>query len=268
MTQIWKCPLDIAQDLRASVMMPQGARILSAGEEDGTLMLWAVVDPGRQTVRRPILVRGTGHPSDHSDGRFVGTVHMASGLVWHVFDTMTEQHVVGILRAARAEGAQAERAGVLGEIADERQRQDAKWGEQNHPSLDIVLLNRPGGCTPERMAEQYEIPSEARAKFLCQTNAERGTCTYAHILIEEVAEAIAAGVTSEDALRTELVQTAAVVVAWIEKIDRARGQQEASDICEACGGKGWILEDTLFEPRARDAPCLACNSTGRVPVSS
>src|SRR4051812_42227246 len=26
-------------------------------------------------------------------------------------------------------------AGVLGEIADERRRQDAKWGEQNHPDL-------------------------------------------------------------------------------------------------------------------------------------
>jgi len=142
---------------------------------------------------------------------------------WH--DVVCQDRVAQILAALDAKDARpmdaVREASVLDEIAAERARQDAKWGEQNHPSLDPVLLNRPGGCTPERMAEHYEIPTEARAKFLCQTNAERGTCTYAHILIEEVAEAIAAGVTSEAALRAELVQTAAVVVAWIEKIDRA-----------------------------------------------
>jgi NTP pyrophosphatase (non-canonical NTP hydrolase) len=135
-------------------------------------------------------------------------------------------------------------ADVLGEVAAERRNQDLKWGVQNHPNTDQVLITRPGvtdanghtwagGCTPQRMAEHYEIPVARRAKFLCQSAASKGECTYAHILIEEVAEAIeaatihdldlAAEVAPTSDLRDELLQIAAVAVAWVEKLDREVG---------------------------------------------
>lgn len=112
---------------------------------------------------------------------------------------------------------------ALDDVVAERERQDAKWGEQNHPSVDPVLTRRSGGCTPQRMAEEYEIPSATRAKWLCGIRHKRGDGTWADIVVEELAEAVEAAVEYGDAsveLRVELVQTAAVIVAWIEAIDR------------------------------------------------
>lgn len=110
---------------------------------------------------------------------------------------------------------------VLGEVSQERWRQHRKWGEQNPPDADPVLLHRAGGCTAQRMAEHYEMPTATRAKWLCQEFFRRGEGTWAHILVEEVAEAIDATVDCvPELLREELVQVAAVAVAWIEAIDR------------------------------------------------
>jgi hypothetical protein len=119
---------------------------------------------------------------------------------------------------------------VLGEVVEERARQDAKWGEQNHPDVDQVLMTRPGGCTPQRMAEHYEIPFAGRAKFMTDLAAGRGEVTWAHIAVEELAEAVeAAALGDEDALRTEVVQLAAVCVQWVEALDRRGGEEAASD---------------------------------------
>lgn len=124
---------------------------------------------------------------------------------------------------------------VLGEIDAERTHQDAKWGEQNHPDVDRVLtahgieqklVGFAGGCTSQRMAEEYGVPTAYHARSACDGAARIGQCTWAHILVEEVAEAIEAGCESQqgrasvDALRAELVQVAAVAVSWIEAIDR------------------------------------------------
>jgi len=104
---------------------------------------------------------------------------------------------------------------ILEQIKNERIKQDAKWGQQNHPILDPMLLHR----GRQRMCEEYEIPTEERAKFLCETNANRGSVTYMHILIEEISEAASCGVNTNE-LRKELVQGAAVMVAMIESLDR------------------------------------------------
>lgn len=133
-------------------------------------------------------------------------------------------------------------AGVLAEIAVERGRQDAKWGEQNHPDVDRVLTDRvgregydgkvrPGGCTAARMAEEYGIPTAQRARANCDGAAKLGQCTWAHIAVEELAEAIEAATEAQQGrapvadLRKELIQTAAVIVAWVEAIDRRGGAQ-------------------------------------------
>lgn len=108
---------------------------------------------------------------------------------------------------------------ILEEIQKERARQDEKWGEQNHPILDQVLLNRAGSCTAQRMCDEYEIPSEPRAKQLCEANFRKGTGTWFHILVEEISEAVSC-LHDTEAMRKELIQTAAVVVAMIDSLDR------------------------------------------------
>lgn len=104
---------------------------------------------------------------------------------------------------------------ILGEVRREREKQEEKWGQQNHPILDPMLLDRPA----RRMCEEYEIPTEDRARQVVETHAERGTLTYMHILQEEISEAVSCGSNTVE-LRKELIQCAAVLVAMIESLDR------------------------------------------------
>lgn len=102
------------------------------------------------------------------------------------------------------------------DIADECARQLQLWGDQDHLDVDQDLLGR-----PQRMCERYEIPSEDRAKQLIRFARERGDLTWAHIAVEELSEAVEAFAREDRAQgRTELVQLAAVIVSWIESIDR------------------------------------------------
>ncbi|MCK2242170.1 MULTISPECIES: hypothetical protein [unclassified Crossiella] len=94
---------------------------------------------------------------------------------------------------------------TLAEIAAERGRQDKRFGEQNHRdgtgSLDQVDLAR-------------------IAKKWCEDSFGSGYGTWADVLAEEVTEACAERDPAK--LRAELVQVAAVAVAWIEAIDRRK----------------------------------------------
>jgi hypothetical protein len=104
---------------------------------------------------------------------------------------------------------------VLKEIQQERERQDAKWGEQNHADgtgAQHFFLGKGLGA-PATFAYLRD-----RATWITDSNATVGRITYADIFLEEVFEAMAED--DQDRLREELVQTAAVAVAWIEKIDR------------------------------------------------
>lgn len=113
---------------------------------------------------------------------------------------------------------------VLSQVRAERRAQDAKWGEQNHPNgtgdqeklLHGRELPKPFSSVPVTMGTLAYV-----ARQVTDAAARDGYLTYADILLEEVGEALA-----EDdpaALRTELIQCAAVAVAWVEKIDRAEG---------------------------------------------
>lgn len=100
------------------------------------------------------------------------------------------------------------RQAILGEVIDETDRQDKKWGEQNHPDV------RPGSSA---VRGHYA----AVADLWKAANAERarsGAISWDGILLEEVYEAFA----EEDPvkLRAELVQSAAVIVQSIAAIDR------------------------------------------------
>lgn len=95
--------------------------------------------------------------------------------------------------------------GISGEIWDERCQQIDKHGDQPHPD----------GTSAVAWAESVRV-----AKLSCRMGAALGIITWSDILGEEMAEAFA----SEDpeALRAELVQVAAVAVAWIQDLDNRR----------------------------------------------
>ena len=107
-------------------------------------------------------------------------------------------------------------------VRAERERQVEKWGDQSHhPSVDRILMEREGGCTPHRMAEEYGIPTASTARANCQAAFRAGLGTWGHIFVEEIAEAIEAAVLHGDGpqLREELVQVMTVCAAWIQKLD-------------------------------------------------
>jgi hypothetical protein len=94
-------------------------------------------------------------------------------------------------------------AQVLAEVQAERERQDAKWGEQNHPD----------GTGNRSQQDRAEF-----ARRWCESAFESGYGTWADVLTEEVAEAEAERDPAR--LRAELIQVAAVACAWIAAIDR------------------------------------------------
>lgn len=97
---------------------------------------------------------------------------------------------------------------VLDDIGIERNRQDSKWGVQDHP--DGAFLSA-GAMSAIREAAQMS----------CALDVKFSTVNWVNILDEEVAEAFEqAALKNDEALREELVQVAAVAVAWIECIDR------------------------------------------------
>jgi hypothetical protein len=95
---------------------------------------------------------------------------------------------------------------ALEEIALERKRQDAKFAEQNHPD----------GTGPEY--ERYA----SQARIACEDAKLFGRVTWKHILAEEFFEALAESDPAK--LRTELLQVAAVCVAWVEALHRRQEQ--------------------------------------------
>jgi hypothetical protein len=107
--------------------------------------------------------------------------------------------VLAELEQRRAAG----RAPVLGEVADEREQQDKKWGEQNHP-------DGTGGTDAAWLAGVL--------RKYCDDTHRADVGTWASILAEEVGEAFAES--DPTALRTELIQVAAVAASWVEAIDR------------------------------------------------
>jgi hypothetical protein len=91
---IYKYPLTIADG--HTVMMPEGARILSVAEQSGVLCIWALVDETIEAnVKNTFLIVGTGNPLsltflNNGKTTFIGTVVMTYGLVWHVFHDIGE----------------------------------------------------------------------------------------------------------------------------------------------------------------------------------
>lgn len=113
---------------------------------------------------------------------------------------------------------------VFEHIKAERRRQVRKWGEQNHPCLNKTFIDgfEKGDLDINEfkysISAYYHIPDEDAAKSACDKRFDFKKGTFADIAIEEMAE-----ITSEPdpvKRRKEIIQLAAVCVAWAEKIDR------------------------------------------------
>lgn len=98
-----------------------------------------------------------------------------------------------------------ERKGIYDLIEAEREKQDAKWGEQNH-------LMGTGSYFFQAQADAY--------KKLYDKETAVGGNTWSTILLEEVYEALSEGHPFK--LEAELIQVAAVAVAMIECLRRHR----------------------------------------------
>lgn len=92
----------------------------------------------------------------------------------------------------------------LGLVAVERHRQDQKWGAQDHPSFSH---------------EKLDLVDREAVLGVCKALIERGETSWDAVLLEEVCEALAERDDAER-LERELVQVAAVCVAWVECLRR------------------------------------------------
>jgi hypothetical protein len=92
---------------------------------------------------------------------------------------------------------------VLSEVLAERIRQDDRWGEQNHP---------------DGTGSKHQGEAAALARMACEDAFGSGYGSWCHVLFEETWEALAESDPAR--LRAELLQVAAVAVAWVEAIDR------------------------------------------------
>ncbi|MFT4225333.1 DUF4406 domain-containing protein [Micropruina sp.] len=90
---------------------------------------------------------------------------------------------------------------ALALLADEIRRQDAKWGQQNHP---------------DGTSSVWSVVADRNRKVTDRL-AAAGRVTWRHILVEEVTEAIAE---QGDQLSDELVQVGAVASQWIAARER------------------------------------------------
>jgi hypothetical protein len=137
----------------------------------------------------------------------------------------TEEQVLRLLAVIKKS---KKRDDVLNEVDQELWAQDEKWGEQNHPngtgSHTTPVAEIVRGKGNAIVNKHYAFGLALQAKSATDEHAKAGTLSYADILVEEIFEALA----EEDPakLRTELVQCAAVAVAWIEKIDRDTAKKE------------------------------------------
>jgi len=103
---------------------------------------------------------------------------------------------------------------ALTNVSEERVRQVEKWGVQSIPdrSTDSWAGDELAAESAERRANFWKAENDRRVA--------NGTLAWDGVLLEEVYEGLAE--TDPVKLRAELVQIAAVAVAWVEDLDRKR----------------------------------------------
>lgn len=105
-------------------------------------------------------------------------------------------------------------AAVLSEIAEERARQDAKWGVQDLPDGTGGTALLFSGMTYGEIADTLKLHGRLAR--------EHGTENAGLSMLEEAFEVMAE--THPGLIRMELVQLSAFAVKWIQMIDRREGR--------------------------------------------
>lgn len=84
--QIFKYTIPVRTSAQP-IVMPAGAELLHAHEEEGEICIWALVD-SRQTAteKRFIFTMQTGARFDAGACRYIGTAHLPGPLVFHVLE--------------------------------------------------------------------------------------------------------------------------------------------------------------------------------------
>lgn len=72
----------------ATLDLPKGAKVLSAGNQKEKLCIWVLLDEEEgETDLRQFRVAGTGHPIVEEGNVFINTVSFAQGnLIFHIFE--------------------------------------------------------------------------------------------------------------------------------------------------------------------------------------
>ncbi len=98
------------------------------------------------------------------------------------------------------------------DVVAEMDRQDKKWGAQRFNPIEVDMQSR------------LCLPTEDMAKTFVDSAAARGEAVpWSAILLEEIAEAYFAPTT--ELMREELIQCAAVIGQWVERIDYLQALQ-------------------------------------------
>ena len=88
MTRVYKYEMPIVDDVE--MHLPEGAEILTIGPQNGSLYIWARVDPDAPTEKRIFRIAGTGHRIVQKELSYLGTAFMYDAtLVLHVFEVTT-----------------------------------------------------------------------------------------------------------------------------------------------------------------------------------
>jgi len=110
---------------------------------------------------------------------------------------------------------------IFVEIAEERRRQDARWGVQNHP-----VRNDSDAQWLKEQAETY--------RKICDLKASENRLTWYDIIMEEIFEVFAED--TPERQRAELVQMVTVGVAMVQSIDRCAALERRIDQGESREG--------------------------------
>ncbi len=123
------------------------------------------------------------------------------------------------------------RFAITQEFLDELNRAERKHGPQTHlsgtgPRAEVIgdLVDQSGLDLDGFYSIRNETLADA-AKARCDAETGVGRVTWEHITTEEYFEALAEPAGS-DALRTELVQTGAMILGWIFDHDRRKAAGE------------------------------------------
>lgn len=115
-------------------------------------------------------------------------------------------------------------------VMEERVKQEALWGEQNHPlhhpSLTAEYQSPPSAKLMARI--HYQLPSADEVKEITNARAKSGKLSWLDILTEEHCEFAEAVDEGPEAILNELVQTAAVALAAIASELRRRRKEGAA----------------------------------------